>query len=518
MENRSDWEVLLIDDEADIREVMALTLRDAGYRVATAADGEAGLFFCREHPPHIVITDIRMPKMDGIQVLEAVKSRYPDTEVIVITAFGEMDLAIRALQLDASDFVSKPINTQALHLALRRARDRYAARRQIRDYTDLLERENARTAEELNRSIELRRNLVEHALDGIVMCDRGGTVVTVNRSLEGLLDISRAAVLGKKTLEDLFAPGEADRFREHLASDLYGGPDRLMIHETGLLNGQGQRVPVQVSAAVVKAADGGGELVCFFKDLRELRALERDMADQARILHQDKMMSLGRLAASVVHEINNPLSGILNYLRLMIRIIGRGPVDADQQEKFGQYLDLVARETERCSRIVSGLLAFSRKSKAVREPVRIPEVLDRCVALSRHKLELSNIILNTDIASDMPSVIGDFNQLQQCVINLIFNAIDAMPTGGNLLISAGSDSNGRSVQITVNDSGHGIAKDDMPRLFEPFFTTKREGQGVGLGLSTVFGIVESFGGSVSVDSRPGQGAAFTIRLPVSGQE
>ena len=372
------WRIVLIDDEADIREVTSLTLRDAGYEVATAADGQAGLDLFADITPQIVITDIRMPRLDGLAVLEKIKQTGSDTEVIVVTAFGEMDLAIRALQLDASDFITKPINDESLHLALKRARERYTARKQARDYTALLEKRNA---------------------------------------------------------------------------------------------------------------------------------------DQARILHQDKMLSLGRLAASVVHEINNPLSGILNYLRLMARILNRGPLDDAQQAKFAGYLDLVESETDRCSRIVSSLLTFSRKSKPSFAPLDFKDLIERTVVLSRHRLTLNDISISHHIESNLPPVKGDFNQLQQCLINLIFNANDAMPQGGTLDLQVRARPGNRGVGVAVKDSGMGITPEDQSQIFEPFFTTKDEGFGVGLGLSTVYGIMESHNGSVTVDSVPGKGSVFLLELP-----
>lgn len=373
-----EWQIVLIDDEADIREVTAITLQDAGYRVATAADGQAGLTLFAECAPQIVITDIRMPRMDGLAVLESIKQSDQDTEVIVVTAFGEMDLAIRALQLDASDFITKPINDESLHLALRRAQERYTARKQARDYTALLEKRNA---------------------------------------------------------------------------------------------------------------------------------------DQARILHRDKMMSLGRLAASVVHEINNPLSGILNYLRLMARVLNRGPLDAEHQAKFETYLELVESETGRCSRIVSSLLTFSRKSTPAFEPIDFTELIERTMVLSQHKLTLSDITISQQVNPNLPPVEADFNQLQQCLINLIFNAIDAMPQGGTLDLSVRARQGNQGVSVAVKDSGTGIAPDDQSHIFEPFYTTKDEGFGVGLGLSTVYGIMESHNGTIQVDSAPHQGATFTLHLP-----
>jgi two-component system, NtrC family, sensor kinase len=184
-------------------------------------------------------------------------------------------------------------------------------------------------------------------------------------------------------------------------------------------------------------------------------------------------------------------------------------------EKFKRYLELVESETSRCSKIVSGLLTFSRKSPSSFTEVRIDDLLQRSILLSQHKLALSNIELKTEIGQDIPVIKGDINQLQQCVINLIFNAIDAMPDGGTLWISANYDLREKMVTISVKDSGIGIAEENIPLLFEPFFTTKKEGYGVGLGLSTAWGIIERHGGTVKAESRPGQGATFKLLLPVT---
>jgi two-component system NtrC family sensor kinase len=511
----SDWKIVLIDDEADIREVLSVSLQDAGFNVQTAADGTAGIQLCREFAPQIVITDIRMPGMDGLQVLATLKQLNPDMEVVVATAFGEMDLAIRALQLDASDFITKPISDEALHLALKRAQDRFTSKKQLQDYTSLLEKEKAETSQQLLKNIAFQRNLIESSMDGILACDENRIIVTFNRSMEKMLGYAKAEALHSMTLEQFFAAGEYERCRQKLSDDMCGGEDRLVLYETQLLAKSGREIPVQASAALLFDDARTNGLVCIFRDLREIRKLEREISDQARILHQDKMISLGRLAASVVHEINNPLSGILNYLRLMGRIIRQGPLAEDRREKFQRYLALVENETNRCSQIVSSLLSFSRVSPPVFGRVRIDELLSRCVLLSRHKLELSNIRLEISSPDNLPPVEGDFNQLQQCVINLIFNAIDAMPDGGTLNLSSRYDKDHGTVIVMVKDSGRGICAQDLPRIFEPFFTTKNEGYGVGLGLSTVYGIIERHKGNIKVESGPGRGAAFMIELPAA---
>ena len=272
-----------------------------------------------------------MPEMDGLQVLEAIKTKFPDSEVIVTTAFGEMDLAIRALQLDASDFITKPINDQALNLALKRAKNRYTSKKQLADYTTLLEKEHAETSQQLIQFINFQKNLIESSMDGILGCDETGIILTFNKSMEQITGYLKEDVIHKKRFNDLFAPGEEIKIKAGLTDEKFGGKDRLFLYETSLRNRSNQNIPVQLSAAVLKDGEQKNGVVCFFRDLRQIKKLEHEVTDQARILHQDKMMSLGRLAASVVHEINNPLSGILNYVRLMIRILKKGFIGEEKK-------------------------------------------------------------------------------------------------------------------------------------------------------------------------------------------
>jgi signal transduction histidine kinase len=304
-----------------------------------------------------------------------------------------------------------------------------------------------------------------------------------------------------------------EELRNELASHEYGGENRLLLFETYMINKTGDKIPVQLSATVM--FDQGEEIgmVGFFRDLREIRRMEQQFTNQARLLHEHKMISLGRLSASIVHELNNPLSGILNYIRLMLKIIKRDDLDTKNIEKFQRHLTLVESETSRCSKIVSNLLAFSRKSELELKAMSINELLEKCILLSQHKLMLQNIQIKTDLDPGIPEVLGDFNQTQQCVINLIFNAIDAMPDGGTLTLASSFDPETQMVKIKIEDTGCGIAGEDLHQIFDPFYSTKTEGKGLGLGLSMVYGIIDRHKGSITVDSKLEKGTVFTIRLP-----
>jgi PAS domain S-box-containing protein len=505
--------LLVIDDDESIRKVLTVTLRDAGYQVLVAENGEKGLKIFADERPEIILCDLRMPGMDGISVLKEIKARDPDKEVIVISAYADMDLAVKALQLKASDFITKPISTTALEVALKRAEERLDLTRELREYTELIEKRWLDTAEELAKTYHFQKNLIESSIDAIIGCDPQGKVIIFNKAAEAVLGYRKETALGKLTIDHFFPPGKYDELKEKLYSSDYGGQNRLTLYETSLVAISGQLIPAQFSGAILHEGEEEIGSVAFFRDLREIRRLEQQFADQERLLHQDKMISLGRLAASVVHEINNPLAGVLNYARLMLKIMRKGPLTEDYREKFSNYLNLMENETNRCSQIVSNLLAFSRKSELEFTDVTINGLVEKCLMLSGHKLRLSNISLERTLQEGLPIVRGDYNQIQQCIINLIFNSIDAMPEGGKLSVTTSYSPSDRSVLIRVIDSGCGISKEDLPHIFEPFFTTKSEGQGLGLGLSMVEGIVERHKGAIEVTSEVGRGTTFTIKLP-----
>jgi two-component system, NtrC family, sensor kinase len=514
MSTQAQWRILIIDDEPDVREVVALALADDGYTVATASDGQAGVEQCRRFDPQIVLTDIRMPHMDGIQVLTYLKRHHPEIEVIVATAFADIPLAIQALQLDASDFLTKPLDHGALQTALARGMERYTSRRQLRDYMQLLEKENARTARELEYNIDFQRNLIDSSMDAILGCDAQERIMAANRSMSQLTGIPKEQMIGALRLSSFFPADELARMHRELDSEGFGGKNRLALFATELLDARQQRVPVHVSAARLFENDQPAGLVLVLRDLREFRRLENALEDQAHTLHQDKMIAMGRLAASVVHEINNPLAGILNYVKLMRKGLGHAPAHPAGLDKFARYLELVEQEISRCSHITANLLAFTRKSPPSFEKVFIHELVKRTLLLCGHKLEMQKIETHVDVAENLAPVAGDANQLQQCLLNLIFNAMDAMPSGGRMDIAARLDDRRHRLILKIRDTGSGIADKDLPYIFDPFFTTKQQGYGVGLGLSTVRGIVHRHGGEIRVEQTSSSGTAVRVELPV----
>ncbi|MBT8358890.1 MAG: PAS domain-containing protein [Desulfobacterales bacterium] len=237
-------------------------------------------------------------------------------------------------------------------------------------------------------------------------------------------------------------------------------------------------------------------------------------ADLNRMVQEDRMISLGKLVASCVHEINNPIQGLLVFSDLMQQIIKKDNPTKENLNEFRQHLSLMSSELERCGNIVSGLLSFSREKSLEYKNLNICDVLESVITLTRHKMELQNIQLITDLVSGIILVRGDTNRLQQCLLNLVFNAIEAMPDGGELKITSEIDEPEKAIRIKVEDTGPGISKENLDHIYDPFFTTKEEGQGTGLGLSIVYGVTKNHGGKIHVKSTVGKGTLFTLSYPV----
>ncbi len=233
---------------------------------------------------------------------------------------------------------------------------------------------------------------------------------------------------------------------------------------------------------------------------------------QAQLVQSEKLSSLGRLAASVAHEINNPLSGILTYAKLLIRQLESGRFDEASRQACLRQLALVQRETERCTAIVHNLLDFARQRPPAMKSLALVAVLDEALSLIGHKTELQNVVIVRDYR-DVPPVEGDPGQLRQAFVNIALNACDAMPAGGTLTVrlrALPADGGGADVAVEFADTGTGIAPEHLSKVFDPFFTTKQKG--TGLGLSVVYGIVDRHGGKLEIDSEPGRGTTVRIRL------
>jgi PAS domain S-box-containing protein len=246
-----------------------------------------------------------------------------------------------------------------------------------------------------------------------------------------------------------------------------------------------------------------------------IKSAYEDLKDaQEQIIHSEKLASLGKLAATIAHEINNPLAAVLTYIRLMIKLKDRNEFSSDRLEDISRYLATMESETARCGEIVKNLLAFSRQSKITIKRHSIADIIDKSLRLIAHDLEMKEIRLKKIIEPNLPDVRCDFQQIQQALLNLMYNASDAMVEGGTLTVAANRKAGAENfLDVVVSDTGRGITEEDEEKIFDPFFTTKEGGKNVGLGLSVVYGIITRHNGTIELESEPGKGTTFKVSLP-----
>jgi two-component system, NtrC family, sensor kinase len=243
---------------------------------------------------------------------------------------------------------------------------------------------------------------------------------------------------------------------------------------------------------------------------RELRRANDQM------IQVEKMVAIGKLAAVVAHEVNNPLSGILTYSKLLKKYVERGIATEERKNEVTETLDLIASESRRCGDLVRNLLTYSRTAPMNLGRCNVNEVVDRCLRLVQPKLEMGAIQVNLTADETLPEIFCDNAQVEQVLLALVMNAIDAMPHGGNLWITTRRHDDNQ-IELEVRDDGMGIPADVLPQLFEPFMTTKEVGKGVGLGLAISKGIVERHGGRIDLRSELGKGTTFTVILPLDAR-
>lgn len=286
----------------------------------------------------------------------------------------------------------------------------------------------------------------------------------------------------------------------------------------------------------VDSTDEAGELATSFNRMSlQLRSANEEIVAWARtleervdqktrelrraheqVLHIEKMATIGKMAAVVAHEINNPLSGILTYAKLVRKWIERGEAQGEKRADAEQCLGLIADESRRCGDLVKNLLTFSRTSPMNRQSTDVNTVVSRSVKLIAPQMEMKNVEVHTDLAQDLPRVHCDPGQIEQVVLALSMNALDAMPHGGNLWVSSRLRGDLQVVEIEVRDDGSGIPDDILPNIFEPFLTTKNTAKSVGLGLAVSQNIIERHSGKIEVQSKLGKGTTFTVTLPLDG--
>lgn len=346
----------------------------------------------------------------------------------------------------------------------------------------------------LSRVKAFSDNLVENVPIGLIAIDDSEKIVSFNHVAEAVLGISIEKVLKKKAKEIL--PPEL--LQQIQRPDIKKG---IVEQEINCLMQNGRRIPLQVSATLLHDEDGTflGHIL-LFKDLRELQALRREIARNQRLA------SIGRLAAGVAHEIRNPLSSIKGFATYFK---DRYRENKDDQ----QTADIMIQEVERLNRVVGQLLEFARPVTIAKKSTPIEVVINNSLKLIENEALAKNIKVETDFPSSVNEVLIDPDRINQVLLNLYLNAIEAMENGGRLTIALIWDEESKWIKISVTDTGCGIKKEALPQIFDPYFTTKPSG--TGLGLAIVHNIIEAHDGKMKVESSPGKGTAVILFLPIS---
>ena len=403
-------------------------------------------------------------------------------------------------------------------------------------YADLarLQTDAERRNEELSQAKAFTDNIIRSLVNSLVVTDSESVITMANDACHQLLGYAKEELLGKP-LAILFAEGAANPLRR--GSEFWnhcrtrGSATGL---ETALKTNRGEEIPVSLNASLIRDRTGDTSgIVLVAPDLREMRRLllearaaaaaEREQAAerakayrelkslQARLIQSEKMSSLGRMAASVAHEINNPLGGIVVFSCLLLE---RTPEDFLGRKK----LETIVREANRCRDIVRGLLDFARPGEGAGHKADLNAILKTSLDLLKSQSFFQGIAVALDLSTTPVEVLCNASQIQQAFTNLLVNAAEAISGRGQIAIRSWRDACSQRAAVSFADTGCGIPPESLGQIFEPFFTTKQEGHGTGLGLAIVYGIIERHGGTIKVESPLGEGTTFTVWLPEKGPE
>jgi len=495
--------LLVIDDEASTRDLLKLSLEIEGYTVFTAEDGVKGLeIFARENPA-LVLTDIKMPGMDGIEVLRRVKEQSPDSEVIVITGHGEMNLAIQALQLEASDFINKPISDESLEVALRRAEEKIWLRNKLKEYTEDLERLVQETSKELLQRHELEHNLIQTSMDGIIANDRNGNIIIFNKGAERIYGYTQEEAISNIHVTQLYPEGQARQIKKMIYGNEYGGPGRLINYSVEVLTQTGELVPILLSATIIH--DKGEEVatVGHFKDMREIKRLEEEL------ITSERMVAVGQTTAGIAHGVKN----ILHGMKLGAFMIDTG-FEKEKPESLRKGWNLVKKNINRVSKMTKEMLSLASTTPPAFEVCSLNDIVEEVCEPLVEEAGRRGISLVLELDPSLPQVTVDPDGIHTCLLNLVTNAIEAFPedsSGGQVTVSS-RDQGEAGVYVQVRDTGEGMSEELRERVLANLFTTKGA-RGTGLGLAITQKIIHEHGGTIQVESEPDKGSCFTIILP-----
>ncbi len=519
--------VLVIDDEPGIAMLCKRLLTRAGFHVSTLTDSRLAVDFMLNNTVDLLLVDIRMPDVDGFEVVAHAQRIQPDIAVLVMTGYGTVETAIRALRQGVDGLLLKPFDhgdelIKSVQQALadnqqKRDASRTRALRPLFSVTESLLSET-----QPDRLLDL----ISSAICGYLRCPHAGYYLAAGNESLQLLEERGHAFEGK--LDSVAAQvDEANAPSLILSKGPRAAKFKRQLLDLGL--GSAMLIPVQRPSfrSVLYAARDPLEPPFQESDFEMFQILARQAAaalenarlyaaqleyvrkveeSQKALLQVEKMATAGRLSASIAHEVNNPLQAVQNCLHLAAR-------EDLPPEKRQEYFDLARTELDRLTVTVRRMLDFYRPGPASSAKLNLSEIFDHVLHLMAKQLSERNVIVDFEIPDSLPPIQAVGGQIQQVFINLILNAADALPEGGHLWISARAVRGG--AEILFQDSGPGVPPEKQANIFEPFFSTKDGG--TGLGLTVSYNIITAHGGTLELLPDRGPGACFRVFLPTGGK-
>jgi len=523
--------ILVVDDEPGITLLCARLLKRAGYDVTAFTEVPPAYDFLRANSVDLLLVDIRMPEVDGFEVIKIAKKLQPDIAVLVMTGFGTVETAIQALRQGVDGLLLKPFE-QGLELVdtvkqslVDSEKKRDAARIQaLRPLFNVTESLLSETRPD--RLMDLIKTAIQGHLrcshmgyyhfeneEKLILLTSNGVVFDPEKNKADVKLLKKIIAQENPLLVNVSGPGskefQAQLQKRGLGAAMFVPVKRLKVNSLVFV-GRNQDEPsfreadLETFLILSNQAATALENARLYAELREY--VKQVEESQRALLQAEKMAAAGRLSASIAHEINNPLQSVQNCLHLA------GREDLPEEQRM-EYFELAKTELNRLMSTVQRMLDFYRPGAITPNEVDLRGILQHVINLMSKQFEKEDILVQVDVPDNLPVVVAVDSQIQQVLINLLLNSLDAMPDGGEIQIRARAAKGG--VEIFVQDSGSGIPDERLPHIYEPFFSTKDGG--TGLGLTVSYNIITAHGGTLELASNNGPGACFRVYLPIGGK-
>ncbi len=496
--------ILIVDDEELIVRLLSMSLQSDGYQTVSAFSGKEALEVFRAEAPDIVVTDIKMPGMDGLELLKKIKEIDPEKEVIIVTGHGDIDSTITALQYGASDFINKPARDAVLSIALKRAESRIAIRKKLEGYTAQLEIKVSEATEEIRRKSDFQKLLIRSSNDAIVAFDSDWKVVVYNPEAVRIFGEAAKDVRNKMTIDELYTPKIAKVFKNQVKNEK--GQVTFPWREQVIYTKDGRQIPVRYAVNVLFENNEFVGTVNFFQDLTELKRLEKEL------VRSERLAAVGQTISGLAHYVKNILIGLhgASY------IVDTG-IRTKDGERFKSGWETIKKNIKRIGDLTQDLLTYSKHREPEMESCSPHHIIRELVELLKDVAASKNITISTESDAAVGYILADPKTIHHALLNIINNAIDACIEDEDISkkhevgVRIFLDKSDR-VCFEVRDNGCGMDEDTREKLFTPMFSSKGD-KGTGLGLLVTGKLIEEHKGTIEIETAPGLGSTFRIRLP-----